>query len=577
MIRGQGRRDRRPGTDLGSAGLVDISPSAIAAATDFCRSLERACRESRMYPVNHPTLESGLQQLVAAADRALDAVVPVRLVISESEIRCSNEVVYTGAIGTDNLAFVLFRDGVREIMLYPGIQRDELEQLVDVVAHVDALDRWDHDLVTMLWEADFLHIDYAVADPLVGGTGISREVVDSLRDVVLRRLAELEHAGGDPVAPHDVPTLMAMLEQPTPEAVVGEITEDPCPLDDLHLFLAELLDTCASGDTAGMLVRALTTEIGGRIERGDLATARSLVDRIRNAAAHNPVAAEAVRAWDPTGPEYRAAIRRLVVEANAVPGTGPGAEHETSILNDPSLRPVLLPALLELLVEERDRSVRRSILALLTARRDLPSRLVTPYLNDGRWYVVRNMVQLLAFSPDAQPLPDLRNTVHYPDERVRREAIRTLERMGAAGRDPSALLRLFLRDPDPEVRTLAARAIGPQAGEPGMSELLAQVERPDFPTRSKDEVEAMMGAVTRLATAGHLRARAIKALNELWKPRFWRNHPTVVRVAALRALATIGGPEATAALRSAASSRDAGVRAPALALLRAPSSRVPEP
>ncbi len=56
----------------------------------------------------------------------VEAASPARLVIGDTDIRLFDEAVYTGDPGTDNLAFILFRDGIRELLLYEGVSATSL-------------------------------------------------------------------------------------------------------------------------------------------------------------------------------------------------------------------------------------------------------------------------------------------------------------------------------------------------------------------------------------------------------------------------------------------------------------------
>lgn len=530
-----------------------------------------------MYPAGHRTLVAGFNQLTASAAGVLQLESPLRLAISDTTISLREEVVYAGGPNDGNLAFVLFRDGIRELVLYRGVERDELAMLVDMVAQVDAIDRWEHDLVTTMWEADFANIDYAVADSSAGQIEIDPGLVDLLRGVVLRRLAQAEEAtddagaetppesavstAGAPVADDDpVQRLLDFLGSEANSVPLD--AADPCPLEELRLFLASLLPLADSPETAHPLVRAVTAEIGRYMTAADGEAAHELVDRLRSSVRQNHVVADVIRQEDACAPELKEALHALLVARVAV-----GAAEEP-LLDAPELRPLVVPVFLGLLREEEDRAVRRALLAALTAHRDLPAQRILEHLSDPRWYVVRNMVQLLAHSPDAYPVSRLEPAVQFPDPRVRKEVVRVVERMTAAGQETAPILRRFLRDEDPGVRTLAARVVGPEIGELGLALLLGQAAQPDFVSRQASETEAILEAVARLAQAGVGRPRGVSALDKLWRPRLWRRRPEAVRVQALKALAIVPGPEAEACLESAAGSREAVIRLAARELLR---------
>ncbi len=75
---------------------------------------------------------------------------------------------------------------------------------VERLAHADDLAALEHDLVTALWEQDFAHIDYRVADPFLGGDVLREGMVDALRETILRRfegtIAAPGAASGDPAS-----------------------------------------------------------------------------------------------------------------------------------------------------------------------------------------------------------------------------------------------------------------------------------------------------------------------------------------------------------------------------------------
>ena len=82
-----------------------------------------------------------------------------------------------------------------------------------------------------------------------------------------------------------------------------------------------------------------------------------------------------------------------------------------------------VPALLKVLADAPSRSVRRKVLVRLVDMGSHAARHVGPYLEDLRWYVVRNVLTLLeqidtlpkGFSPDV--------FLRHPDVRVQREAL----------------------------------------------------------------------------------------------------------------------------------------------------------
>ncbi len=74
--------------------------------------------------------------------------------------------------------------------------------------------------------------------------------------------------------------------------------------------------------------------------------------------------------------------------------------------------------LLELLAEEQDRSVRVFFLGLLKDLGKNQFQLLSVYLSDHRWYVVRNIVSILGESKSEQAFPYFQKVADYPDTRI---------------------------------------------------------------------------------------------------------------------------------------------------------------
>ena len=62
--------------------------------------------------------------------------------------------VYENENRSESLAFLFFKDGVREITFLPGIEGDEMERFLDVLQRARDLKPDADDLLTVLWEAN---------------------------------------------------------------------------------------------------------------------------------------------------------------------------------------------------------------------------------------------------------------------------------------------------------------------------------------------------------------------------------------------------------------------------------------
>jgi hypothetical protein len=65
---------------------------------------------------------------------------------------------------SDSLPWTFFKDGIRAIHLVPGFEQNELAKLFDILHRVRKASADEDDLLTMLWEADFINLRYRYVD-----------------------------------------------------------------------------------------------------------------------------------------------------------------------------------------------------------------------------------------------------------------------------------------------------------------------------------------------------------------------------------------------------------------------------
>ena len=75
--------------------------------------------------------------------------------VEEHRLLLAGEAIYENRSRSDSLAFLLYKDGVRDITFLPGIEGDELSKILGVLQRAKMLKTAEaDDLLTMLWEAD---------------------------------------------------------------------------------------------------------------------------------------------------------------------------------------------------------------------------------------------------------------------------------------------------------------------------------------------------------------------------------------------------------------------------------------
>ena len=132
-----------------------LAPAAGARIVeDLLRAVSSTVRSYRLYAGNGPALERFVEALHLKFVAAWEQLPSVRLEVGESSMRWEGQRVYpTGDSGAE-LAFLFYKDGIREITFRPGVE-NELPRLLAVLGRAPQLREDEDDLITLLWQESF--------------------------------------------------------------------------------------------------------------------------------------------------------------------------------------------------------------------------------------------------------------------------------------------------------------------------------------------------------------------------------------------------------------------------------------
>jgi hypothetical protein len=528
---------------------------------DVAAAIHRAHRAIRFYPASHPSTVEALEQLSDVLRRATGDGPAITLDVREHAFAENDVVIFGGDDPRGAIAHAMYLDGVRSITFHPGVAEPETTTFVEILARSDDSDRLDHDMATLLWELDLPHITLTIADPLLdehaweGKGGMIQQVRGELAEIAARSpLDEL----GSPVEPVLSPSaqeayIRLLSGAPaTPEEVERLIAAEERDADILAQFLEVLIEVLGQAQTEAEIAsvsHSVSDVLESYLDWGRFSAVTSSVDRLRRLVRQRPELGSAVDAILSalTAPET---LREIVFGLDTTRPDG-RADLEDMLY---TVRESAYPTMIALLTEAEGRSARKCLLNVCTRGEGTPAEFVTPYLEDPRWYVVRNMVYLLGSMGDREALTYIERTLSHPDERVRRESVRALQSIG--GERAAELLMARLQDEASSVRVLAARGLPGMRREEAASVLLDQIASRSFADRGTSEIEAFFDVVAEVADDDD-----IETLSGLWSSHSrLRSRSNAVRLGALRVVAGMGSEAAREALQHAAGSSDEDVR-----------------
>lgn len=554
--------------------VVAPSLDVYGVVEDAIRAFAKAYRATQLYLPNNPTRLHALEQARAAFARAWPVIDPIELHIQESTLLCEDRVVYSDVErATEGLPWLLYRDGLRVLVLQSGFETDSLDALLGILQRVRTMSPDEDDLVTMLWVADLAGVQYRHVE----NTGSMNALAAAERADAMEHSgsaeqlavpgAETEPVGDGPPGLIRLDDFDATLYFLDPgeiaylqDEVRREYTEDP-----RRKVLAVLFDIVAMPVAMSDRLDALQS-IEGLLVEFLVATEIELVALLMQEAA-------AVRATATDTPELEIALAALPIRVSE-----PNAMSQLlQALDDGSRAPN--PGALEALFAELHPEALRSLLGWLS--RAAPSaaraaverasvRLASAHtaelarlLESPEPAVARGALQAAITVATPATVPALARLLAASAVDVRAAAVTALRAIPSPG--AAQALEPAVEDVERDIRVSALKALASRRHAAALPRLRGMIRRRELRSADLGEKMALFEAFASVCgEAGVPELDALLNARGLLGPR----EPTEVRACAARALGLVGGPAANAALEKASGTKDSVVRSAVTRALR---------
>lgn len=136
-------------------------------------SLDKNIRSKKLYATNNPILIKHREDLLILLNTYLQINNELDLIVDPFEMKLKDDVVYQNENRQENFAFKLYNEGIRSISFKSGLMEEELDGFLKAFIHTTSTQKKDDeedshvDTVSNLWEQEFEHIKYSVADTIV--------------------------------------------------------------------------------------------------------------------------------------------------------------------------------------------------------------------------------------------------------------------------------------------------------------------------------------------------------------------------------------------------------------------------
>lgn len=556
-------------------GFHDLPPAEVRA---LLVTLTKALRAFQLYDERNPVYQRFVQGLAQAFRALWEKGTRLRLQVEEDRLLMDGEEVYRSEARNESLAFLLHKDGIREITLLQGIEEEELEPFLRVLQRARARGPAGDDLVTILWEADLQLVRYAYVDLLAEGGELPGGRPDRGLDLApvlegeLRALegeTEEEPPGGsgdpgDEVAPlmssisrDDFnPTLYA-LDPSEQEELERELQREMArPLrEDVLAALFDRLEEPQHAARQSEILGILATLLPSFLGQGLLRRAGEVLEEL-HAVRSRPGVFDGVR---------QAEVDRILDDLSTPGAVGeliralqekaitPSALELGSFLRH--LRAGALGPLLRAAEATEDRALQPVLAEAVRGIAEANPGELIGFLRDRDPLVVRAACRMVGRLRLTQGADDLSRLLRDPDPEVRLAAVEGAVNLRSAS-ITGALVDALL-DPDRDVRVAAARGLGELRYKPAAGAFREILRSKEIRGADLSEKIAFFESYGVLGDEG-----AEAFLNALLNGRslLGRREPPEIRACAALALGRLGSPEAMRALEGARGETDPVIR-----------------
>jgi len=539
--------------------------------------LSKALRAQQLYDENNPVYQRFVSQLADALADLWAQMDRLSILVEEDRFMWMGEAVYQSESRSDSLAFLLYKDGVREFTLHQGLETHELVVFLQVLNQARDLRPKGDDLLTILWEKDLKYFTYSYVDVLAegldlelpeGGPGFSGEFDKILREEIppekgapesgeLAVSREPRRQGSGQVTPEDFnPTLYSL--SPMEMETVREEIRIEMERDLRGDVLAALFDRVEEPrfpERQLEILQIFRVLLPNFLSRGAFRAAGSVLEEMSRLLTSEEALQE----------DHKAAVEEILEQVSGDEALRELVQslEDGSVSPDPEelgkllrhLRSKALGPLLRGAEKTEDAGIQGTIRAAVAAIAKRFPEALLECLQSEDPAVVAGAVNLVGRMNFGEAAPWVSRLLSHESPRVRLACIGAAKNLGASM--ALGALREPLFDSEREVRIAAARALGELRYKPAAEPLKSILQSKELRQADLSEQIAFFESY------GMIRdPEGVRLLDGFLNRRGFlgRRESGEIRACAALALGKMGTQEALEALERAANEQDPVVR-----------------
>lgn len=544
-------------------------PTELNKAGIVLKLFDTALSAMKIYPSGNPAVQRNLMQFFDRLKEFLDTYEELRLGIQEFSFTLKKETAFQDKIKKKSLPFLLFKDGMRELSFYKGLEREELQEFLEVLKEASDLPPEESDVVSFLWEKDFVNISYFVIDEFLdlfigregkqgeyeidkselfeGKLGLTQEdreeIEQKSENLSLTLDQEEEEEESAPVLTSSVKVpFVKKVSLPEIEAVVSQ-SRQSTSLSELVPLLFEVLYHEEKDQEFSSVLDVLIHSYTDAISHADFNHAGLILERMRDLEeAVNAKSEERLKFLVRTQDAARSKEYIETIKKSYLDGKVKDIDsyfHFMRVLGSEAI-----PIAGAIWKKSADPVAHRKALDFLkeAGRKDVSALL---YLVKGSdLSMAKEVIAILEDIVDPGDIHYLGDFVEHPNKEIKLLIIKVLDR--AANGEANRILLKFLSDKDEEIRAEAAGSLKYLGDSETFDSVMEMIHKKDFKERNRMEKTALL-----IFSGNTQKDEAYDLLRSLLKKwsLFPESKQTETRLCAVSALAALASPEAEEILK----------------------------
>lgn len=541
----------------------------IKSAKELVQHLSKTSKTLKIYLPNNPIHQKFIGELLEKLKLHLATFGPLRLRVRQFELLCAGQPVYENINRMESIAFKLFIDGLRELSFHPGLEKEELITFLEVLGREGEGAGVDDDIVTLLWEKHFSHVQYIIVSDLQGESRRVEECAEmktispsreQLREVYNQAVEAPSAAGLVLSSPKgiEIPDLnIFKLTEEEVQKIKGEVRgeEELDVVNELEGILFDILRIERDPVLFSEILGIIDNILENLMVKGDFYHSRKILEFF----------------WEMSDPSKNLPppLLNQIQEALILAGSTKRILSLEPVLNAEApgqledlfsfmvlFQKNAIPPIIELLAAVEKMKARRVLSDALVELGKMDIEALIAKLEDDRWFLVRNLIYVLGKIGDVRVIESFTRFIRHKELKVRKEVLHALDTM----EDPRAcqLLVHFIPDPDPSNRIFAIKSLSKKRVKEGLSALLNVLSSKDFQMKELYEKKEIFDAIAKIG-GDEVVPEMRKFLKTRWS-LFKNLQLEEMGLCAAVALQRIGSPPAMEALREGSKSSNKTIR-----------------